>query len=101
MEGVEDVCFCYLPNHQITLKTVNLASDSDQNVVVPRSTPLPLFFLFLRLLLFKIDLNVVRVYRVRYFHQGCATAIDQSNGDVSGLRQVRSDGGCGGGLQGS
>ncbi|PLW10428.1 hypothetical protein PCANC_18543 [Puccinia coronata f. sp. avenae] len=36
MEGVEDVCFCYLPNHQITLKTVNLASDSDQNVVVPR-----------------------------------------------------------------
>ncbi|KAH9467956.1 hypothetical protein Pst134EA_011576 [Puccinia striiformis f. sp. tritici] len=36
LEGVEDICFCYQPDRKIILKTVNLADESSQNVIVPK-----------------------------------------------------------------
>ncbi|KAI9605169.1 hypothetical protein H4Q26_003144 [Puccinia striiformis f. sp. tritici PST-130] len=33
---VEDICFCYQPDRKIILKTVNLADESSQNVIVPK-----------------------------------------------------------------
>ncbi|WAQ83218.1 hypothetical protein PtA15_3A587 [Puccinia triticina] len=37
LEGVEDICFCYHPDRQIILKTVNLAEEYSPYVIVPKN----------------------------------------------------------------
>jgi hypothetical protein len=37
LDGIEDICFCYLPDRQILIKTVNLAEEYTSNIIVPKS----------------------------------------------------------------
>ncbi|EFP89765.2 uncharacterized protein PGTG_15421 [Puccinia graminis f. sp. tritici CRL 75-36-700-3] len=36
LDGIEDICFCYLPDRQILIKTVNLADEYTSNIIVPK-----------------------------------------------------------------